>query len=236
MEKFDQRFRGVDLFAVQPNPGGERRDHVEIAGQRADDLGAGNMHPFRFRIPRINRPFTMFAVLFCSSIPQKGPVHMAFRANQQLREDMWDYRYRSAGPSVREPENVLSFNQPAPKDYGTTALSLVHQAAEIFSGMENQAREAEARAQSMCKSLAEKLQLAENQRDASERARRDVVNELNGKLQEVSRALQQAQSRIVDAEDHATAAEFRAQAAEIKLYKANQELAAVENAIRKRLL
>jgi hypothetical protein len=179
----------------------------------------------------------MFAVRFYSRIPQKGPVQMAFRANQQLRQDIWDYRYRSAaGPSVREDENILSFTQSAPKDYGTTALNLVHQAAEIFNGMESHAREAEARAQSMCKSLAEKLQLAENQRDASERARREVVNELNGKLQEVSRALQQAQSRIVDAEEYATAAEFRAQAAEIQLYKANQELAAVEEAIRKRLL
>jgi hypothetical protein len=167
----------------------------------------------------------------------KGLVHMAFRANQQIREDMWDYRYRpSAGSPVREDENVLRFGQSAPKDYGTTALNLVHQAAEIFNGMENHAREAEARAQSMCKSLAEKLQLAKNQRDSSERARREVVHELNSKLAEVSRALQQAQSRIVGAEEYATAAEFRAQAAEIQLYKANQELAAVEEAIRKRLL
>ena len=158
---------------------------------------------------------------------------MAFRANQQLREDMWDYRYKS---SAGEDEKVLSFAQSAPKGYSTTALNLVHQAAEIFSGMENHAREAEARAQSMCKSLAEKLQSAEKQRDSSERARREVVHELNSKLQEVSRALQQAQSRIVDAEEYATAAEFRAQAAEIQLYKANQELAAVEEAIRKRLL
>ena len=158
---------------------------------------------------------------------------MAFRANQQLREDMWDYRYKSA---AREDENIVTFSQPPAKDYGTTALSLVNQAAEIFNGMENHAREAEARAEAICKSLSEKLQSAERQRDASERARREVVNELNGKLQAVSRALQQAQSRIAHAEDYATAAEYRAQAAEIALHKANQELAAVEEAIRKRLL
>jgi DNA repair exonuclease SbcCD ATPase subunit len=158
---------------------------------------------------------------------------MAFRPNQQLREDMWDYRHK---PAAGADENVLSFSPSAPRDYGTTALNLVHQAAEIFSGMENHAREAEARAQAMCKSLADKLQSAEKQRDVSERARREAVHELNAKLQEVSRALQQAQSRIADAEDYATAAEFRAQAAEIQLYKANQELAAVEDAIRKRLL
>jgi hypothetical protein len=158
---------------------------------------------------------------------------MAFRANQQLRDDIFDYRYKPAG----ENENILSFAQSAPSDYGgATALDLVHQAAAIFKGMENHAREAEARAQSLCESLAGKLQLAEKQRDAAERARREVVNELNGKLQDVSRALQQAQSHVVRAEERTVAAEFRAQAAEVKLYKANQELAAVEEAIRKRLL
>ena len=158
---------------------------------------------------------------------------MAFRANQQLREDIWDYRYK---PSGTANENIVSFEPSPAKEYGATALNLVHQAAEIFSDMENHARETEARAQALCKSLTEKLQLAERQRDSSERARRQVVDELNGKLVEVSRALQQAQARIANAEDHATAAEFRAQAAETQLYKANQELAAVSEAIRKRLL
>ena len=158
---------------------------------------------------------------------------MAFRANQQLREDMWDYRYKS---SPAESENIVSFPPSAPKDYGTTALNLVQQAAEIFSGMENHARETEARAQSMCKSLADKLQLAEMQRDASERARREIVNELNYKIQDVTRALQKAEARITEAEEHAIASEFRAQTAENQLRKANQELAAVEDAIRKRLL
>jgi hypothetical protein len=164
---------------------------------------------------------------------------MAFRANQQLRDDIWDYRFKSAAPAVAEPENIVSLDPPAPRlatNDGATALDLVHQAAEIFKGMENHARETEARAQAVCEDLAEKLRLAETQRDAAERARRDVVNELNGKLQEVSRALQQAQSRIVGAEERTVAAEYRAQAAEAKLYRANQELAAVEEAIRKRLL
>jgi signal transduction histidine kinase len=158
---------------------------------------------------------------------------MAFRANQQLREDIWDYRYKS---SADANENIVSFVPSPAKEYGATALGLVHQAAEIFSGMENHARETEARSQALCKSLTEKLQLAERQRDSSERARREVVDEFNAKLQEVSLALQQAHARIATAEDHATAAEFRAQAAETLLYKANQELAAVSEAIRKRLL
>jgi hypothetical protein len=158
---------------------------------------------------------------------------MAFRTNQQLREDIWDYRYRSL---ANANENIVSFVPSPAKEHGATALNLVHQAAEIFSGMENHARETEARAHALCKSLTEKLRLAERQRDSSERARREVVDELNGKLVEVSRALQQAQARIAIAEDHSTAAEFRAQAVETQLYKANQELAAVSEAIRKRLL
>src|SRR4051812_48451319 len=153
----------------------------------------------------------------------KGRIHMALRANQQLREDMWDYRSR---PSAGDNENILRFIQSAATDHGATALDLVHQAAEIFNGMENHARETDARARALCASLTEKLQLAEKQRDSSERARRDVVNDFNCKLQEIARALQQAQSRIVQAEEKAVAAEFRAQAVEAKLQKANRDLAA----------
>ena len=65
---------------------------------------------------------------------------MAFRANQQLRDDIWDYRYKSSAPAAAEPENIVSLAPSAPKDDGATALDLVHQAAEIFKGMENHAR------------------------------------------------------------------------------------------------
>ena len=99
---------------------------------------------------------------------------MPFRANQQLREDIWDYRNKSsAGPSAAENENTLSsiqsanFTQSAAKDYGTTALNLVHQAAEL---MENHARETEARADLLCKNFAEKLQRAAQAPGGSEGA------------------------------------------------------------------
>src|ERR1700759_4269110 len=154
---------------------------------------------------------------------------MAFGANQQLREDMWDYR---SGLSTGENENILRFAQPAAADYGATELDLGNQAAEIFHGTEKHAREAAARTGALCASLTEKLQLAEKQRDASERARREVVGEFNCKLQDIARALEQAQSRILHAEEKAVAAEFRAQAFEARLQKANRDLAAVEQAIR----
>ena len=156
---------------------------------------------------------------------------MAFRANQQLREDIWDYRFKSP-TNENAPRAVPS----RASDYSTTALDLVQQAAEVFSGMENHARETEARAQSMYKSFAEKLRRAEDERDAAEHARRDVVREMNSKLHDVAKALQKAHARIAEAEDRATAAEFRAQAIQTQLHKANRELAAIEEAIRTRLL
>jgi hypothetical protein len=158
---------------------------------------------------------------------------MAHPANQQLREDIWNYR-NSSLPG--EDKKIASITREPAKDNAQTALSLVQQAAELFEGMENKARETEARAQSLCKSAAQRLRLAEEQRDAAERARQDVVNEINGKLEDMTQVLQLAQQRVVAAEDHALAAEFRAQAAEAQLDKANQELAAIAEMIRTRLL
>ena len=185
----------------------------------------------------------MFAYLFRTSVSKKGLTSMAYRANQQLREDIWDYRFSSApvprfstGSLSDEDEKIVSFGRQPAKGHGTTALNLMQQAAEMFEGMENQARETEARAQSLCKSATERLRLAEKQRDASERARRELINEFNGRLEQMSKAMQRAEKRIVAAEDHALAAEFRAQAAEAQLQKANRELAAIEDMIRKRLV
>ena len=57
---------------------------------------------------------------------------------------------RSLRSSASRNENVLSFARTSAPDCGVTALNLVYQAAEIFSGMEDHARETEARAQSLC--------------------------------------------------------------------------------------
>jgi hypothetical protein len=91
------------------------------------------------------------------------------------------------------------------------------------------ARETEARAQSLCKSAVERLK-------GAERARLEIINEADCKLQEAARALKDAQSRIVAAEDKLTAVEFRAQAAELEAREAKQALTLVEEAIRRRLL
>jgi hypothetical protein len=136
---------------------------------------------------------------------------------------------QSLRATVGRSENVLSFGRSSAPDCGATALNLVYQAAEIFSSIEDHARETEARAQSLCKSAVERLK-------GAERARLEVINEADCKQQEAARALKDAQSRIVAAEDNLTAVEFPAQAAELGAREAKQALALVEEAIRRRLL
>ena len=157
---------------------------------------------------------------------------MAYRS-KHLREEFRDYR---AEPPIEEDDNVLRFPRRAEENYGSEALDLVTQAAGLFESIENQTSQIESCAQWLCKNLAEKLLLAESEREAADRARMETINELTRRLQATTRALDKARARIVSAEDYATAAEFRAQAAENELSKANRGLAAVESAIRKRLL
>jgi hypothetical protein len=133
-------------------------------------------------------------------------------------------------------ENVLSFARSSEPDCGATALDLVHQAAEVFGSLEEHARETEARARSLCKSAAERLQLAEKRTETAERECREIIIEIDFKLQNASKALKQAQSRLDAAENQLTAVEFRAQAAEAEAREAKHALALVEEAIRTRLL
>jgi len=138
--------------------------------------------------------------------------------------------------SASSDENVFGFARPSVPDSGAAALKLVHEAAEIFRGMEDHAREIEARAQSLCKNALERLKHAEMRAEAAERARRELITEAECKLQDASRALKQAQLRIEAAEDRLTAVEFRGQVAEAEAREAKQALALVEEAIRRRLL
>jgi hypothetical protein len=143
---------------------------------------------------------------------------------------------RNLRASVGSSENILSFSRLPKSASSTTALDLVYQAAEVFSGMEDHARETEIRAQSLCKIAFDKLKVAELRIEAVERARREIILEAEGKLQDASRALRQAHSRMQANEDKLSAAEFRAQAAEAEAHEAKQSLALVEEAIRRRLL
>ena len=143
---------------------------------------------------------------------------------------------RHFGASVGRDENVLSFSPASTPDSGETALDLVDQAADVFRSMEEHARTAEARAQSLCTSALERLRLAEIRAETAERAQRDFVVTAEHKLKEACRALEQAQSCIESQKDKLAAAELRAEVAEAEARQAREALARVEDAIRKRLL
>ena len=149
-------------------------------------------------------------------------------------------RFRESNPQMNAPfsseDNLLSFTQSLPSDHGRTVLNLVLQAAELFSGMEEQVRATDARAQSVCKSAVERAQIAERRLEVAETARREIINHAERKLQDASKALTNAEAHIAAAEDKVTALEFRAKSAEAQLHEAKQELLKVEEAIRERLL
>jgi len=144
--------------------------------------------------------------------------------------------YRQARPAVRGTENILNFARSSAPEAGARAIDLVYQAAEVFSTIENNAREIEARAQALCRSAADRLMQAEQRAEAAEYSLREVVADADSKLQAASKALTQVELRITAAEDKATAAEIRAQIAESEAREARQTLALVEDAIRRRLL
>ena len=143
---------------------------------------------------------------------------------------------RGGRSAVRRNENVLSFVRPPVPSAGAGALELVYQAAEIFSSIENSAREIEARAQAMCKSAAERLRRAEQRTESAENSLRGVIADADRKLSDASRALSDVERRVTAAEDRAVAAEIHAQVAEAEAREAKQTLALVEDAIRRRLL
>ena len=138
--------------------------------------------------------------------------------------------------SVSNRENVVSFRRHSGTDQGTIALDLVYQAADVFRGMEQRARETEARARSLCNTVIEKVRRAEMRAEAAEYAHRTLMIDAEDKLRHASRALEEAQRHLEAKEDQLTAAEFRAQAAEVEAREAKQALSLVEEAIRTRLL
>src|SRR3981189_1737023 len=105
-------------------------------------------------------------------------------------------------PVVDEPDvngNILKFSRAEPaRDQSATALELVDQAAEVVTGIEDHARQIEARAQFLVKSALEKMQL------------------LDGQVQSAAQDLRIAQSRLATAEAQLLSAEQRVETAETR--------------------
>ena len=123
-----------------------------------------------------------------------------------------------------QPENsgnVLNFPQGRTDrraNDGESALDLVFQAAELVGNMQEEARQREARAQSLCRSAVEKLRFAERRAETAESA------------------LSLAESRLSSAEARLCAAELRAKSAETRAHELDQALSRIEDAIRTKLL
>jgi chromosome segregation ATPase len=94
----------------------------------------------------------------------------------------------------------------------------VDQAAEVVSGIEDNARQIEARAQFLVKSALEKIQLSD------------------GRVEAANQTLKLAQSRLATAEAQLSNAEQRAETAEARGREFENALARIEDAIRNRLL
>ena len=120
-----------------------------------------------------------------------------------------------------DSSNVLNFPQGRTDrrtNDGQSALDLVFQAAELVGNMQEEARQKETRAQSLCLEAIEKLRFAERRVEAAESA------------------LSLAESRLSSAEARLAAAELRAKNAETRARELDQALSRVEDAIRSRLL
>jgi hypothetical protein len=142
-----------------------------------------------------------------------------------------------ASKNVNDADNVVTFpTQPPAQDGSATALDLIYRAAEMFAGVESRARDIEANARAMCQSAVDKLLDAERRVQAAERARQDIISDVDRRLQDVAIALSDAQERIDAANARTAAAEARATTAEAEAQTARRLLAKVEDAIRSRLL
>lgn len=157
-------------------------------------------------------------------------AHVSNNLRRALFDNYGDARH------ARDAANILSFPPASPRDGSATAIDLIYQAAEMFTGIEHRARDIEANARAMCQNAVDKLVDSEQRIQASERARRDIIANVDRRLQEVSLALSDAKARIDAAEARANAAERRATAAEAEAETARRLLAQVEDTIRSRLL
>src|SRR3977135_933623 len=118
-------------------------------------------------------------------------------------------------------ENVFAFpRRPVEpvRNAGQSAIDLVHQAAEVVGNLQDNARQTEIRAQTLCRNAIEKLRIAERRTEAAEMA------------------LNIAESRVASAAARLSAAELRAKKTETWAGELDQALTLIEDAIRSKLL
>jgi DNA repair exonuclease SbcCD ATPase subunit len=139
-----------------------------------------------------------------------------------MADDLDWLRERFQNPVLDQPYvngNILNFRRAQPAgDQSATVLELVDQAAEVITGIEDNARQIEARAQFLVRSALEKIHL------------------LEGQIESAAQQLSVAQSRLATAEAQVANAEQRGERAEARGRELEHALSRIEDAIRKRLL
>jgi hypothetical protein len=154
----------------------------------------------------------MFKLVAIKRIERIGP----------MADDLDWLRERFQKQAVDEScvnRNIVNFRRAQPaKDQSAAALELVDQAAEVIAGIEDHARQMEARTQVILQSALEKMQLYE------------------GQVESATQDLKISQSRLATAEAQLFNSEQRAETAEARERELEHALSRIEDAIRKRLL
>ena len=144
----------------------------------------------------------------------------------------------AAGSSCSEPSEYR-VPLPAMQAYGTAALEVVHQAAELIRIIEACASEAETRARVTALQAIEDMKLAKA-RVISVEERRDsalaALEEANSRAQEIEEALRPVESQLADDEARLSQAELSANSAEARASESEKTIACIEAAIRIHLL
>jgi chromosome segregation ATPase len=144
--------------------------------------------------------------------------------------------------STELAENILSFRDDLSgprKDQAAAAIQMVHQAAELIRGIEQQAADIESRAQALAKRIIAELELAEQRLCSAEAERQAIeaeIDEADLRAREADTALENAESLIASTEAKLSAAGQRAEAAEARAEEVATALARTEDAIRTLLL
>lgn len=133
-----------------------------------------------------------------------------------------------------------AINAPAaPQKDRRGALALVEQAAELFTRIEDEAREFEIRARAIAQGAIEKLQSAEDTiqtlRDDNAAAEARIA-QLHDELRELAEALKGTSARVEAAENQLSQLEMRARTAEARAEECENTLSRIEEAVRTKIL
>lgn len=164
--------------------------------------------------------------------PRSSEMSMAWKPDPNIQQIAYQ-------PPDNREYNQRRVSSASVDIRGATAIDLVHQAAAMMKGIENQAAETSARAQDLAQKAVEQLHAAE----ARIRALTSAQGEAEARLKETTAradAFEQmartTQAQIAAMEQRVAATEDRARQAATRATEAENNLVRVQNAIQHQLL